>query len=129
MYKYNSGKQVKHMHSMTRDALCDAFSATDRASRDLIASGAMFYVDTDVGILRGALHGPTQVSPRRWMGGWVHFQFDNVDRAKTKFESGSGYRLNPYSGKWNWHFGDGSILSYMVDELSRVNARNFRLTP
>ena len=47
------------------------------------------------------LHTVAGVLRLRVMEDWLACRFDDVERAKSVVGPG---RLNPYSGKWNWHF-------------------------
>lgn len=38
-------------------------------------------------------------------GEWIACRFENIELAKRYLPAGPGHRLNPNSGKWNWHFG------------------------
>lgn len=72
----------------------------------LISKGATpgeFYalrIETTLGLLH--------VSPH---DDWIATRFDDVDRAKSVLGSGRDGRLNPYSGKWNFHFADGTPVA------------------
>ena len=35
---------------------------------------------------------------------FIHCVFEDVDAAKKVLFTGPSSRLNPHSGKWNWHF-------------------------
>lgn len=67
----------------------------------LIAHGAtpsasirMFRIDT--------ILGPLYITA---YDDWIACCFDNVQAAKTHYGVTTlGSRLNPYSGKWNWHY-------------------------
>ena len=43
-------------------------------------------------------------------GNWIACRFDNVELGRLASAS-TGRRCNPYSGKWNFHFCDGSVAS------------------
>jgi len=53
---------------------------------------------------------------------WVACRFDDVERAKATVYFGA---LNPYSGKWNWHFvkPDAVDVEYFVSQVSRLLER------
>ncbi len=46
------------------------------------------------------LAGPLGITPYPT---WIATRFEDVTRAREAPISGA---LNPYSGKWNWHYGD-----------------------
>jgi hypothetical protein len=50
---------------------------------------------------------------------WVACRFDDVERAKAHVRSGN---LNPYSGKWNWHFVKPTPddVEYLIEQLDRI---------
>ena len=58
-----------------------------------------FELDTPAGLLHVSVYDD-----------WVATRFDNVARG-TEFTRTCGHRCNPYSGKWNFHFGDGTAKS------------------
>lgn len=35
---------------------------------------------------------------------FIHCRFEDVEKAKDHLGHSPNSRLNPYSGKWNWHF-------------------------
>lgn len=43
-------------------------------------------------------------------GNWIACRFDNVELGRLASAS-TGQCCNPYSGKWNFHFCDGSVSS------------------
>ncbi len=43
-------------------------------------------------------------------GDWVATRFDDVARGRA-FTATCGHSCNPYSGKWNFHYGDGTAGS------------------
>lgn len=58
--------------------------------------------------------------------GWLATRFQDVDRAKAELNPKSewGLRLNPYSGKWNFHFSDEctvqAALEFVEAEIRRI---------
>lgn len=70
--------------------------------------------------------GPLHVTPFPWDpessqgGAWIACRFEDVDAARRVFgvtRLGTGARLNPYSGKWNFMEGlgaDQNGVDYMV---------------
>ena len=82
----------------------------------LISKGAVaadfyeFQIETTLGLLH--------VTP---FDNWIATRFDDVDRAKAVLGSGRDVRLNPCSGKWNFHFADGTpevdALSFFATNL------------
>jgi hypothetical protein len=56
-----------------------------------------YKVNTQVGELRFTIHDDSIYAG-------IYARFDDVAAAKTKVYYGPSSRLNPYSGKWNWHF-------------------------
>ncbi|MGD0900314.1 MAG: hypothetical protein ABR915_20980 [Thermoguttaceae bacterium] len=66
------------------------------------ARPGMFYdyeLDTPVGVLHISVYGD-----------WVATRFADPARG-TEFTKTCGHACNPYSGKWNFHFGDGTAAS------------------
>ena len=47
---------------------------------------------------------------------WVAACFDDVERAKVATK-GCGYSCNPYSGKWNFHFGGDNPQSLALETV------------
>jgi hypothetical protein len=47
---------------------------------------------------------------------WLATRFDDVGRG-TAFTKTCGYSSNPFSGKWNFHFGDGTEGSLHPDKV------------
>jgi len=50
---------------------------------------------------------------------WLAAKFDDVPAAKAKVGFGT---LNPFSGKWNWHFAKGTQedVAYLRAQLQEV---------
>lgn len=56
---------------------------------------------------------------------WVHCCFENVDAAKRHFGVtgiSANRRLNPYSGKWNWHHWDVRVDDHTLTGVKRQRA-------
>lgn len=51
---------------------------------------------------------------------WIACRFIDVDKAKRRFYIGQ--RLNPYSGKWNWHVFEFCQCATMFCKLSASDA-------
>lgn len=47
-------------------------------------------------------------------------RFSNVEKAKKKLDALSLNRLNPHSGKWNFHSLDSDILEQLEDEVDVI---------
>ena len=67
------------------------------------------FYDYEIGTPAGVLH----VSI---CDDWVATRFDNPARG-TEFTKTCGHACNPYSGKWNFHFGDGTAASLHPDTV------------
>jgi hypothetical protein len=66
------------------------------------ARPGMFYeyeLDTPAGLLHISIYED-----------WVACRFDDVARG-TAFSEKCGHSCNPHTGKWNFHFGDGTAAS------------------
>ena len=50
---------------------------------------------------------------------WVACRFDDVERANAGMPPG---QLNPYSGKWNWHFvrPTAADVEFFIEQLRRI---------
>ncbi len=62
-------------------------------------------LDTPAGLLRLSVYDD-----------WVATRFDNVALGKA-FTATCGRPCNPFSGKWNWHYFDGTIESLNPDAV------------
>lgn len=62
-------------------------------------------LDTPAGLLHLSVH-----------EAWLATRFDDVTRG-TAFTKTCGCTCNPYSGKWNFHYGDGSAESLDPDRV------------
>ena len=88
------------------------FQAAVAASlRHLGARSAQRYdweLDTVVGTLR--------VTP---YDNWIACCFDDVEAAKQRVRFGT---LNPWSGKWNWHFErpDANDVNFFAEQIERL---------
>ena len=60
-------------------------------------------IDTPAGLLHITVY-----------GSWIATRFDDVALGRA-FTETCGSSSNPYSGKWNHHFGDGTVASYEPD--------------
>jgi hypothetical protein len=72
------------------------------------AKSGSFYdyeLDTPAGLLHISVHET-----------WLATRFDDVARG-VAFTKTCGYSSNPFSGKWNFHFGDGSAESLHPDRV------------
>jgi hypothetical protein len=56
-----------------------------------------WFIDTKAGQLRMSL----DVEGTIWT---IFARFEDTDAAKKVIPHGPNSRLNPYSGKWNWHY-------------------------
>jgi hypothetical protein len=76
-------------------------------------------METNLGLLRLSVHDEIE---NRKLSPWVATRFEDVERAKVRL----GNEINPYTGKWNFHFFDGCGLTaeqcaeYFESELQRV---------
>lgn len=110
------------------------FGLTDPATAAKLTNRATFSMETDAGTLRGTFYASDFLDGRfarggYWSPAWVHFRFDDVERAKRSEAMRQG-RLNPYSGKWNFMFSgvpdsQAVDVEYMADSIRRLNPRNF----
>lgn len=50
---------------------------------------------------------------------WLAGRFDDVEAAKAQVGHG---QLNPFSGKWNWHFTDPTAadVAFLHEQLLRI---------
>lgn len=112
-------------------AIIAAFGVTDAAVAADLSHRVNYRVDTDAGLMTGSIYLSEDThSPRLRSHGWLHARFADVEKAKTVLPSGPVSRLNPYSGKYNFHFtGDdcASQFFFMVRELHSLNPRNLVL--
>lgn len=70
-------------------------------------------------LMLDTLAGPLGITPYPT---WIATRFEDVARAREAPLSGA---LNPYSGKWNWHYGDRP----QREDLERFLAELRRLVP
>ena len=66
-----------------------------------------YELDTPAGLLHLTVHDD-----------WLATRFDDVARG-TAFTKTCGCSSNPYSGKWNFHFGDGAASSLDPETVLR----------
>ena len=64
-----------------------------------------YEMDTPAGLLHISVHET-----------WIATRFDDVARGKA-FTASCGCSCNVYSGKWNFHFGDGTAESLRPDRV------------
>ena len=86
-------------------------AAVTQAIKELGAREAGTYgwqLDTRAGLL--------QLKPYE---DWVACRFEDVARANMEIHYG---QLNPYSGKWNWHFDkpDAADVEYFKQQVERL---------
>ena len=111
-------------------AVITALATLFGVSPSLFGDRTEFAFITDAGTLRGGLYLCSKLDGmRKWSPVWLHFRFDDVEAAKRVVCSP---RLNPYSGKWNFHLsGDREAVQDvdivgMVNEIRALNPTNFR---
>jgi len=83
-------------------------AAVTKFITDLGARPGRFYdyeLDTPAGLLHMSVHET-----------WLATRFDDVAKGKA-FTATCGTSSNPYSGKWNFHFGDGTADSLHPDRV------------
>ena len=106
-YKLPAKKQAERFHKQASERLLRlGFKPTPDGDRE-------FSLDTPLG--------PLGASP---YDDWIACQFKDVAKAKAKQHLPHGHadRLNPYSGKWNWH-GDGlDADGYATEMLNKFEA-------
>ena len=88
-YRLPTKKQAERFHKYAVDRL------TRLGFQPLADSDGAFVLDTPLGTLRATPYDD-----------WIACRFEDVARAKQHLAHGHADRLNPHSGKWNWH-GDG----------------------
>lgn len=109
-YKFPTKKQAEHFHKCASERLLRlGFKPTPDGDRE-------FSLDTPLG--------PLGATP---YDDWIACQFKDVAKAKQHLPHGHADRLNPYSGKWNWH-GDGlDADGYATEMLNKFEAAVNRL--
>ncbi|WOB06512.1 hypothetical protein [Piscinibacter gummiphilus] len=62
--------------------------------------------------------GPLLLNP---LDGWLAARFDDIQRAAALLNPGGNWtsRLNPHSGKWNFHFDDTVTPEIAVEFIER----------
>lgn len=111
--------------ALIQHALVIAFEA-----KVAITPGARFAADTIAGQLTGCIQAGFQINRVKWETPWVHLRFEDVAKAREYFGIDSiGYRLNPYSGKWNWHPDDAAQLMHMETAIKALHPTNFTIDP
>src|SRR5262249_33990260 len=78
---------------------------TGPTGKEAVVTSAVFGLDTNLGFLT--------VTP---FGKWIACRWDEPERAKTFINTG---RLNPYSGKWNFHFTSDYTAGVALHDFKR----------
>ena len=104
-YKLPTKKQAERFHKQASERLLRlGFKPTPDGDRE-------FSLDTPLG--------PLGATP---YDDWIACQFKDVAKAKQHLPHGYADRLNPHSGKWNWH-GDGlDADGYTTEMLNKFEA-------
>lgn len=127
MFYLKSIRAANMMNAEIVNGLREAFGL----AKDFpLEHGSEFTVETEAGTLHGVLFlcSRTSWNPRHWTPAWVHFRFDDVERAMHYAVTS---RLNRYSGKWNFHFtadrekANGEDVARMVSEIKMLNPTSF----
>ena len=122
---YKSAKFERGVNARIITALIVGLGVTDPTQVEKLANRDNFRCDTDYCIMTGSFHRGYDVSPRKATASWVHFRFDEPARACASDNFPDMFRLNPYSGKWNFMTFDDIANSpeYMASVLKKLNVR------
>ena len=125
---YWTASQIRNADSRILAALIATCGITDPSVLDSIGTTNGFTVDTDLGGLFVSFQrGDDGKLPSRGkvgLPGCVCTRFTDVDRAVAVLGRDA---VNPYSGKWNFHFSGGYPVEAMAEAFKRINPRNFTL--
>jgi hypothetical protein len=94
-----TAKQRAEAEQRFRTGLVDYFNRLGARQSDFY----QLTLKTPAGLLRISVYGD-----------WVATCFDNLELAK-RFTASCGTPCNPFSGKWNFHFFDGTLASLDPD--------------
>ena len=125
---YSTASQIRDIDRRILAALIATCGVTDPNVAVVIGKPYSFTVDTDAGELCVTFSpGDNGELPSRGkvgLPGCVFGRFTDVERAVSVLGRDA---VNPYSGKWNFHFSHGYPPEVMAEEYQRINPRNFTL--
>lgn len=94
--------QTKKWHRLFQAAAVKHLEARGAEPEEDYAGAKAYSLETPAGTLRVTI-----------FEGWLACRFLDVGKAKEVLLVGDD-RLNPYSGKWNWHFLDGTDVDFCL---------------
>jgi hypothetical protein len=133
-YTHRYPKDARAQNSIVAASLIVGLGIADAATAEALLEGRDVTVDTKAGALRVKYSaGEKSCMFKGYMPPVVYCRFDDVEAARKWFGVGQydhDSRLNPHSGKWNWHFAPqetGLCYEYLSYSLSRLNPSNLRV--
>lgn len=122
---WKTPKFERSQHERIIAALIVGLALTETAQVDKVANGGEFRCDTAFGIMTGNIMFGTVFDNRHASPSWVHMRFAEPDRAANDFGFPVASKLNKWSGKWNFMFGESDCTPEdMANAMKQLNIAN-----